>query len=200
MGLVNQQMEFVFIAVNPCYWLHPWPSFPGRVHAPKSSNKTLTYPPVTAILNNRFMSTHFNPQPKQTRKARRANGVKESEVQAAVNNLLDVLGVPYFRVPDAVYRTFKTGMLPCPGQRGAVLAELRGWADNILFEPLYQRAGVKLCLAAFVENKSATGEMHGEQKAMGRQLGYNIVRDVSEVQLIVNVLRRVAGELRGEFQ
>lgn len=146
------------------------------------------------------MSTHFNPQPKQARKARKRNGTKEADVQAAVNTLLDVQGVDYLRIPDAVYRSFKTGVMPCGGQRGAVLAELRGWADNILFMPLYQRTGVKLCLAAFVENKSATGELHGQQRVLSNRLGYNVVRDVSEAQIVVNVLKRVAGEMRGEYQ
>ena len=138
------------------------------------------------------MSEYYNPQPKVKRKARHANGVKEADVQAAVNALLDVLGVDYLRIPDAVYRAFKTGVMPCGGQRGAVLAELRGWADNVLFKPLYERAGIKYCLAAFVENKSATGQLHGEQKVMARRLGYNVCRDVAELRLVIDGLRMEA--------
>ena len=139
---------------------------------------------------------HFNPQPKQARKARRANGTKESEIQAAVDRLLTVLGFDYFRIPDAVYIAFKTGRMPNPGLRAAVLAQLRGWPDNAVHVPLYQTNGVKLCLTAFIENKTATGELHGEQKYKGARLGYNICRDVKDAHHVVNVLRRICKQLQ----
>jgi hypothetical protein len=127
----------------------------------------------------------FSPQPKSTRKARRLPSASEADIQCAVDRLLALRGVSNIRIPDAVYRAFKTGAMPSPGPRMGVLASLRGWPDNTLYWPLVEIAGVKYCLAAMVEVKTATGELHGQQKHMAKALGYNVVRDVSEVETII---------------
>jgi hypothetical protein len=114
----------------------------------------------------------------------------ESIIQAMVDRMLRANRVPFLRLPSNMYKTIYFAKISTNLKRW-ILHDLSGWSDNITFLPIGTYKNVKFCLTAFVENKSSTGSLHGKQKILDKELGYNICRDQSTLTHIINTAKEL---------
>lgn len=119
--------------------------------------------------------------PKNSEKARargdvdrRADGLKESQIQEQCEDLLDHLRLAYIRIPDSVYRwVFGSGSRIPVAIRRLISAFIRGLPDITIL----LRDGRYIC----VELKTVTGKLSQGQKRFSKMVGeqnYHVVRSV----------------------
>lgn len=116
----------------------------------------------------------------------------EKTIQAMTDIILQTSGISYLRLPDHMFKSIYFNRAISPRLKAWILHELSGWADNIAFIPLND----KFCLACMIENKTASGRLHGKQKQRARELPYNIVRSDKEAKQIVRGFKAFAERVK----
>ena len=125
----------------------------------------------------------------QTGKRRRKSSLRsnypESAIQAACESYLDMLGITYIRIPDAVYKAVFGSRNVSPQFKRLISSFLKGLPDfTILFSD-----GHYLC----VELKTETGKQSMAQLLFERKVGrdnYVICRSIEKFISIINERRK----------
>lgn len=105
----------------------------------------------------------------------------EATIQATVDVLLQNAGIPFFRLPDNMFRAIHADRSISNRMKAWILHELSGWADNIAFFPIDD----KFCLCCHIENKSDKGKLRGKQKVRSKEIPYNIVRTEQDIRTLI---------------
>lgn len=112
--------------------------------------------------------------------------IPEAVIQKQVESYLRLKRIPYFRVPDSVYRNIKS-----MGKRGAIEASssLKGLPDLMIFKVTPD--GSTICLP--LELKTANGKLTDTQKMWQEKIGTKVARSLEEaVNLIESFWTRSA--------
>ncbi|GAF80684.1 unnamed protein product [marine sediment metagenome] len=135
---------------------------------------------IEPILKNSYTATR---KKRAAARLSKKAGVSEKTIQSWVNHLLNIMHIPYLRIPDRTF-AFIMGSRSVPIWVKSEMAEaLGGFSDNILFAPL----DGKHCLCRFVEVKTETGKLRQSQKYRQNQLDvkYDIVRSPDELKPVM---------------
>jgi hypothetical protein len=111
--------------------------------------------------------------------------VPEKTIQAITDTFLQLNHMPFFRLPDNMFKAILANPIISRRLKGWILHELGGWPDNITVHSLCEFNGIKFCLAALVENKTEKGRLHGKQKICDKELGFNVCRGEDDIKLII---------------
>ena len=105
----------------------------------------------------------------------------EAELQEFTNAYLKTCGITFLRLPESLFASiFRNPAIPVWIKRH-IKECIAGWPDCLCLLPI----GNGLNLALALELKSATGELHGEQKTMDAQIELVIAR--TQEQVIENI-------------
>ena len=111
-------------------------------------------------------------------------GPLEKEIQAAVERYLDLRGLYFIRIPDALYRwVFGAGASIPVWVRGLISSYMKGQPDLIILKPMGNGRG---CFALPLELKSESGEMSDEQLRIQAEIGTFIAHSEEEAIKIID--------------
>lgn len=127
---------------------------------------------------NRFASLapgSLQPKGKKKKPVPKAK-TPEAAIQAQVEAYIELLGLASFHIPDALLRAGFAQGKPVSFALINAAAEVRGFPDLIIFDPM--RHGFVLCL----ELKTAIGTMTANQRAWQKNVGSKLCRSFEEAK------------------
>lgn len=108
---------------------------------------------------------------------------RESDLQRACEQVLDLLGITYIRLPDSLYRSIFANKRISAHIKKEIARSIKGLPDIIILLPDEDEIYCKACC---IELKTKSGKLTQGQKNFAKRLPVIVVRSFEQFQQVVN--------------
>lgn len=150
---------------------------------------------MARIIRSDYKGFAYPKYEKGTHKKSKRAATPESILQEQVNNYLEIKGLKYLRLPDALFRALFPNPNIQPWVKHQIKLAIAGWPDNIVMVPLYNM----YCLTLLLECKTDIGQLTGLQKERSKELPFKVVRTFDEAKKEIDTFVKCAEIMTGKI-